>query len=519
MRSLTGAWVGVVCILCAFLWVVCFYGDDWLVPWHDEVVLVRLAQNLAEGQGFRNDLLDNLLVGADRKTYWQMPLYPFVLSLWGRLVGFDLNAVRWLSRCFGLLVLVGLFVLAQRLGLPLWARFWALLWTASDTGFQFAANFARPDILLGALLLATATVMLSFPSSMAPLSLVLGFLTAAAVFTHPIALPCGLVVGAFVVWRSGWRDGVIFALPVVLGALGWLVYVAQDVPTFLAQMHAHWTHKDYPLSHRFAFLLGTTFWGVQHYLGVPVNPLPWFAVLVVSFWISLREGWLLPKRLLVFVTTLYFVVTVGAEAWYPPLFVPLGYLLLATIGSHLWSKANKWGWRVVLFALALAWWGWQSTVVRQHLQAVPKVRAETARFVQELINCLPKGAVILVGSFSPDPTFSLLSLRPDVQVYQLMPAPMVNRKQLKALREELTHLLVLEEALADPLLRGRRVQQWQFRFGGLSQPPHPGIVIVLQEIEEPSNDSLSHNWLPSINRVSSSGGKVGFVGDRRTFSF
>ncbi|MFA0768367.1 MAG: hypothetical protein OXFUSZZB_001695, partial [Candidatus Fervidibacter sp.] len=124
-----------------FLGVESWYGDAWLVPWHDEVVIARLAQNWAMGKGFRNDLLEGVLTGAERRTFWQMPLYPMALALWGKVFGFDLNALRWLSRLLGMCGLLLTFALARRLGAsPIWCAL-AMLWVASDLNFQFAANF------------------------------------------------------------------------------------------------------------------------------------------------------------------------------------------------------------------------------------------------------------------------------------------------------------------------------------------------------------------------------------------
>jgi hypothetical protein len=66
----------------------------------------------------------------------------------------------------------------------------------------------------------------------------------------------------------------------------------------------------------------------------------WSALLLVAVWIGVREKWVLPRWLMAFIFALYASVTLGAEAWYPPLFVPFGYLLLAAIGWHIWQKAN-----------------------------------------------------------------------------------------------------------------------------------------------------------------------------------
>jgi hypothetical protein len=184
----------------------------------------------------------------------------------------------------------------------------------------------------------------------------------------------------------------------------------------------------------------------------------------------------------------------GAEAWYPPLFVPFGYLLLAAIGWHIWQKANFEAGRgtrgvgqnavkIILLGLALGWWVYQASVVSHHAAAVPKIRQQVEAFVSELERLLPKNSVLLVGSFSPDPTLALLENRSDLQLYQLMPSQMLNKRAMKRLKEKLTHMLVLEEATEEPFFRGREIKRWQFDFGGLVKSQRQGVTIVLLEVE------------------------------------
>ena len=502
-------------IIVAFLLLLNFYGDAWLVPWHDEIVIGRLAQNIAQGEGFRNDLIDDILVGADKRTYWQMPVYPFALSLWCKITqrdegrgtgdgGFELSEGRWFSRLIGALTLLLLLVLAVRLRLPPLAVVLVLLWTATDLTFQFASNFVRPDILASCLLMAAALLLAhnaqstnqflnpSLQSS-AQVFLV-GLLAALAVFVHPIALPCWLVSGYIVVKRHGWRGGLIFAFPFFVGLVGWLGYASLDWDIFVGQMKAHLAHKGSLSLDRLLLLLGITFWGIWIYLKVPLNPMPWLVVLTVAFWIGFREKWVLPRWLMAFVVALYASVTLGAEAWYPPLFVPFGYLLLAATGWHIWQKANAIEGRgtrgvgrnavkFILLAAALGWWVYQVIVVSHHVAAVPKIRQQVGTFVTELEQLLPKKSVLLVGSFSPDPTLALLENRPDLQLYQLMPSRMLNKRAVKELREKLTHMLVLEKATKEPFFRGREIGKWHFDLGGLTKSQHQGVTIVLLEVE------------------------------------
>ena len=472
-----------VLIVVLFLGVEGWYGDAWLVPWHDEVVIARLAQNWAMGKGFRNDLLKGVLTGAERSTFWQMPLYPMVLALWGKVFGFDLNALRWLSRLLGMCGLLLTFALARRLGAsPIWCAL-AMLWVASDLNFQFAANFARPEMLCGTLLLLAAFLSVPRPSSLAPSPSwwLIGIIVALSVLTHPIALPMALVLTVIAHRRSGWQGAIAVIVPLLLAMAGWLLYAATDWATFLAQMQAHWLHKGRRTLVDFLMLafLGAAFWGFRFYLGIPLNAVPAIAIVVTTTLATLRRHLLIPKSFLAFAVALYTVAALGREASYPALCVSVVYLLAALLFQGLGER--KAAWERVLVAIALAWWAYQASVVARHLIAVPKIRRELATFYADLSRSLPPNARLLVGSFSPDPTFHLLRFRPDVRVYELMPLPMVDRKAFAKLRPQLTHALLLREMR---WRGGIRLQRWHFAFGGLAESER-GITLVLWQCRLP----------------------------------
>jgi len=473
-------------ILAAFVSTLVTYGDSWLVPWHDEVVIARLAQNLAGGKGFRNDLLDDLLTGADEKTYWQMPPYPFALSLWGKWFGFDLNSLRWLSRTLGAASLILLALIARSLGLPLWATLLAVSWTATDLTFQFSSNFVRPEALTCFLLLLTTLLLAGHLSGNIAVIASAGLIAGLAAFNHPIAFPCWLISAAIVVKRSGWRVGLVFGLPLAIFASLWLLYALQGWDIFLAQMRAHLSHKHYSPTDLFAFLMGLTAQGIRFYIGVPLNGMPWLSPLVVTAYVGLREKWVVPRWFVAFAAVLYVSAMLGAEAWYPSLFVPFGYLMLAAFVDHLVQKATKLG-RFAILVAPLLWWSYQASVVFRHLLSVPQIRSQVANFISDLERSLPEGAKVLVGSFSPDPTFALMARRPDIKVYALMPQPMVNAEAMKRLRSQLTHLVVLEEAASDPLLTGKELKRWQFDFGGLSRGER--VTVLLLSVNEGRHNS------------------------------
>ncbi|MCS7191879.1 MAG: hypothetical protein NZ937_02700 [Armatimonadetes bacterium] len=472
-------------VFVAFVVTLSVYGDSWLVPWHDEVVIIRLAQNFAEGKGFRNDLIDDLLFGADEKTYWQMPLYPFALSLWGRIFGFDLNSVRAFSRIIGMFSLLLLVLLCRNLNLPFGAILLAVLWTASDLTFQFASNFARPDALTGCLLLLTAVLLSTRLHESVFGSALIGLVLALAVCNHPIALPCWLVGIAIIVKRSNWRNGLAFYFPIAIFFSLWLWYAVSGWEIFIAQMKAHFFHKQYSLTDILIFLLGSTTWGTEFYLGVPLNAMLWFVPVAITAYTALREKWLVPRWLFTFAFVLYVVAMAGAEAWYPSLFVPFGYLILASFVDHLLRKTDAKFGRLAVATLALLWWSYQFFVVTRHLSAIPKIRLQVSNFVSELESLLPPKAKILIGSFSPDPTFALMAKRPDIEVYALMPSRMLNANALKRLRNQLTHLLLLKEATVEPLLRGDEIKRWKFDFGGLSRDKKIEVVLLSAKEKAP----------------------------------
>lgn len=326
--------------------------------------------------------------------------------------------------------------------------------------------------------------------TVSPCPLVVGFLMALAVFTHPIALPLWLALALILAKRKYWRALTPFALPLLIGISLWLLYAVQDWEIFTTQMRGHIGHKTYPVINYVFFLLGGSFWLLQFYIDVPLNAFLWALPLGLAIWKTWQGHWLLPRWLMLLIVVVYVTVSLSAESWYPPIFVPFGYLLCAALLMHISSplllRSPAPLLRCLPLLLALLWWVYQASVVTLHWGAVPKVRQEVAEFHKDVSRLLPSNSVLLVASFSPDPTFYLLRHRPDVRVYQLMPRPMVDERALWKLRPRLTHLLVLDVTLAEmPALRGHLAKTWRFDFGGLTDlRRHEGITIVLLKRED-----------------------------------
>ncbi len=489
---LTEAFVSAIVV--GFSLTVSFYGDRWLPPWHDEAVIARLAYNISVGNGFVNDQLGGLLPSAERKTFWQMPFYPFLLSLWGRLFFFDLNGLRLFSRLLSTKSLVLLWFLSVRLGLTPGFAALAVLWCSCDISFQLMGNFVRPEALscfLFLLMLLGATRVINRSTR---LLLAMGIIGGAGLLTHPIAL---LPLMAYTVGLCRDRRSplpLLMLLPSSLFLIGWLVWALTDWNAFVVQMQAHGFHKSYSLTDYIGFATGSSFWALSHYLGVPVNAFPWLAVIVLWFLLVYRYGNPMPRWLLWFSAVTYLVTCVGAEAWYPPIFIPVGYLLLALFLQLLAQRTRR---RLIVAMAGLGWWVFQSVIVVRHCIAVPSLTHETDRFFADVDHFLPPHSTVILGNFVPDPSFHFQRHRQDLVLYQMMPPPMVSRRALERLRPQLKFSLTNSFTKDIDLLQGRLVGSWRFRFGGLSHParaaapPQVYLFRLDQTLEQdPRSDSL-----------------------------
>ncbi|MCS7223028.1 MAG: glycosyltransferase family 39 protein [Armatimonadetes bacterium] len=444
-----------------------YYGDRWLPPWHDEAVLARIGQNLAAGNGMVNDLVGDLLPGADRKTYWQMPLYPLLLSLWGRWFSFSLHRLRMLSRLLSAGCLILVWMLALKVGMGPYYALFPLAWTSADMTFQLVGNFVRPEALTCFFfLLCLYCLPHQQQGEVSGRRLFLaGCFGALAFLSHPIAVPAliGLSFGLWKEIKSRWAFLVLVPTGVCLFC--WLVWAATDWNTFILQMKAHTGHKTYTFFDYLAFVVGGTFWGLTHYLGVPVNPFLWSAVIVIWLLLVYRYGAPAPQWLIWSSALAYLSVTAGAEAWYPAFFVPLGCLLMAFLFHHLSSRFQRPFWAVLVGSL---WLLYQLTFVARHWVAVPYIGLEREEFFRDLSRRLPTGSSVMIANFVPDPYFYLSEKRADIKIHQMMPPSMVSGRALKQLRQNLDFTITNYSTKGIPLLQGHTLKSWSFRFGGLA---------------------------------------------------
>lgn len=422
----TGSLAALTIIVLAFLWLMTFYGDALPPPYDDEVFFVQPAQNLAEGKGMGTPVLDELIPGIAKRTYWQPPFYFLTLSLWGRVFGFDLLSARWFSRLAGVLGLVVIFGLARCWGLPIGVSLLCVLWVASDLVYQYRANFARMD-MLNALLVFSALWLFTVGierSDNHRLGLS-GTLTAAATLTHLISVPIAFALVGTLMVRRRWHSLLWFALPIAIGWAIWLIYVVQDFQSFLAQMAIQFAGKGHGISWVVAdqfrriqeWLLMTRwmdFWGA-----LLTNEPPWFGIIIVLTFTFICRC--LPMALwqlgIVIVAYGAAVIACGGGLHYLPLFVPLGYVATTRLGVELAKKPMS---RLLLLICVVIWCGCQLSRITQTIVALPTYRASVQSFLKGLERTLPPGATIIIASF-PDPYFHLQTTRPDLTVYEMLP--------------------------------------------------------------------------------------------------
>ncbi len=185
------------------------------------------------------------LRGVDRHTYWIMPLDPVVLAGWSKIVGFGLIQVRLLSILASLVFLAAWMFTITRLTDSPATGIAAGILTAFDPVVLARASSGRMDMLCAALGETAMAVYILLFRSRPGLALVLAnTLVAAAAFTHPV----GGVLSFLGFWTLAlslnhrlpplkWLAAA--AIPYVLGAGLWVLYISQDPAAFQAQFSAN----------------------------------------------------------------------------------------------------------------------------------------------------------------------------------------------------------------------------------------------------------------------------------------
>lgn len=178
--------------------------------------------------------------GINQYTYWVMPLYLVTQAGWYFLFGFGLFQMRIYSAAWGLLALAAWFVIMKRLALNETIALLTFALLALDYAFIEGASLGRMDMMCAALGFAGYAVYLHLRErNLTRAVLFSQSLVAAAGLTHPMGILefVGLLFLTLYFDRArlNFRLLGVAAIPYLIGAFGWGLYIAKAPALFIEQ--------------------------------------------------------------------------------------------------------------------------------------------------------------------------------------------------------------------------------------------------------------------------------------------
>lgn len=385
--------------------------------WPDEALFASPARELLHHGRLGTRVLEGLLPGIERMTYYVPPVYLVALSSLFALFGESIVTMRAFSVLCACVVAWLLARISRQLGADRGVALLAPALLLLDPVFSRGSRIGRMDMLALACVLGAVTLALS-RDRRARAALCSGVFAGLAVSVHPMAtaaLPVCLLA-------AGLREPrqMLFALAgMLLGSLPWTLLVLSDVPAFADQWHAQLVRK------------GETF---RNY-----GPSPWSAaldfaqsqyppalrrsVLVLHAAAALgmllaalqRRVWLVPLTLHLL---LCLSIVRGAEMWYPAYGAPtlaLGLIAPLSLVGSIRVRASL----GVASLACLSWFALQATRHTLDSLAQPLVGLDYHAFGRAVVARLPHGARVMFAAI-PDPYFATFE-RPDLTVREFLP--------------------------------------------------------------------------------------------------
>jgi 4-amino-4-deoxy-L-arabinose transferase-like glycosyltransferase len=335
-------------------------------PWSDEGWFASPAYNLATNGSMGSPVLDGTswLPGINQHTYWVLPLHLVTQAGWYKIFGFSLLSLRSLSAFWGLVALAAWFVILKRLVRDDRVALLTSALLAVDYSFVMGASFGRMDMMCAALGFAGLAAYLSLREKhLAWAVLVSQALVAASGLTHFMGILhfAGLIFLTlyFDRRRIKWRHVALAAVPYVLGAMGWGLYILQDPAVFAVQFKANATTggrlqglsapwlgflHEFTDRYRTAFGLGEQSPGHSAIARLKALILVAYVAGVVCAWATRRIRESRGGRALLLLTALYFVIMAVLDgqklAWYLVHIVPLYAALLAIWLVDVWEAVR-----------------------------------------------------------------------------------------------------------------------------------------------------------------------------------
>jgi 4-amino-4-deoxy-L-arabinose transferase-like glycosyltransferase len=333
-------------------------------PWSDEGWFASPALNLATRGAMGSPVLDSSswLPGINQYTYWVLPLHLLTQAGWYKLFGFSLLSLRMLSAFWGLVALAAVFVIVRRLADDHRAALFTSALLAVDYSFVMGAAFGRMDMMCAALGFTGLAAYLSLREKHFAWAVIVSHtLVAASGLTHfnGILHFAGLVFLTlyFDRWRVQWRYVALAAVPYVIGAAGWGLYILQDPAVFAAQFKANATTggrlqgltapwlgfvHEFTERYRLAFGLGDQSPGHSSVARLKALILMAYVVGVIGAFCTRRFRRHRGLRALLTMTAIYFVIMAVLDgqklAWYLVHILPLYAALLALWLVDVWQR-------------------------------------------------------------------------------------------------------------------------------------------------------------------------------------
>jgi 4-amino-4-deoxy-L-arabinose transferase-like glycosyltransferase len=219
-------------------------------PWNDEGWFAEPAYTLLT-KGYmgspiihpKGTWLAGELTGIQTHTYWIMPGYPLLQTIWYRIFGFGVMQMRAISIAAGLLVIwAWAFLIWKIAGNRLAACLTAAV-LAADVTFLYGASDGRMDMTTAAFGSLGLALFVCFRERSLTLSLLASnALIAAAVLCHPNGVVYAFLLLLFVARYDTralrWRH-LLSLTPYFVFLAAWAIYILQQPVYFAAQFKAN----------------------------------------------------------------------------------------------------------------------------------------------------------------------------------------------------------------------------------------------------------------------------------------
>ena len=212
-------------------------------PWEDESWFGTATYNLAAKGSLFNDVLQGQGTwreGMKRHFYWEPPLSFVVNAAASRFFGFSLFTIRAVSIGFGAIAVLCAFVLSKKLTGSDEVSLLAMALVAFDYFFLVGSSDGRMDAMCMALGFGGVTAYFLWREISLPVAILISqSCVAASGITHPNGIIWFAAIWLLIVGLDGRRLRLpllaLAAVPYLVGALGWGLFIAQDPRDFRTQ--------------------------------------------------------------------------------------------------------------------------------------------------------------------------------------------------------------------------------------------------------------------------------------------